>query len=87
MKFSVGEVCECNSLSDDGVGIGWQDCVILAGFVGGWRIQYPDDDGPWYDVREDMLRKKRPPQQDNQVADADWIDEFMPHIFKPEKVT
>ena len=81
MKFEIGEVCEamCNS----GAFEGWQDATILADDMGeDWEL--PQDPGmPIYFVEigdtrglitEDFLRKKKPPQQDDNEAWGDWRD-------------
>jgi len=94
--YSVGEIAEC-LFNDRG---GWHECTVEAIDVTGPYGEHADYlifvpsipckhfyHAPNWGVDEQYLRKKRPPQQDNQVADDEFIDDFLKHIVKqPEKL-
>jgi len=97
MKFSVGEICECKSSFYFS---GWKECEIIAicdplklrnpsQVAPDYTIEvksFPNKGTPsglWLTMAY-HLRKKRPPQQDNQVAEEWFIDDFN-RIFKEKE--
>ena len=93
MKFSVGEICEVE-FDKKGIAVGWYECTITA--IGNrlfpfaavnidYTIDVPDvldktDGTTLWLCREIWLRKKRPPEDDQQ----DYIPAGIRNIFREE---
>ena len=91
MKYSVGEVCL--GRHPDG---SWQEVTIIA--IGKFFDQnkkvapyqvdapnHPDSDCNTISAFEHDLRKKHPPQQDTQIAE-DWFIQDFNKIFETDEV-